>query len=247
MAARLREAQLALILLTRLPAGRLPDPAPEIVRAAWAFPLVGLVVGAAFWGAHWLALTLGLGALPAALIALAATIWLTGALHWDGLADMADGLGGGHDRTRALEIMRDSRIGSFGVLAIVLALALGASALAQLGGPLPLAVALALGVSSRLGMLALLWALPPARADGLGQQGAGLSTRALLPGLACALGLLVWAGLAGLAVLLASAFAALAIGTLARRRLGGQSGDVLGAAQVCAEVLGLIALAMLLA
>ena len=176
---------------------------------------------------------------------MGAAAWITGGLHWDGLADCADGLGGGHDRTRALEIMRDSRIGSYGVLALVFAIGLGASALAQFDGAVPLAAALVLGVSSRLAMVLLLLALPPARADGLGRQGAGIPASALLPGAICALVLIAWAGLAGLAALAACVIAAGSIGTLARRRLGGQTGDVLGATQVCAEILGLIALAAL--
>jgi adenosylcobinamide-GDP ribazoletransferase len=244
-ARRLREAQLALMLLTRLPAGQLSDPVPPLGQAAWAFPLVGLLTGVALWATHAAALALGLGALPSALLALAVTAWLTGGLHWDGLADCADGLGAGRDRSRALEIMRDSRIGSYGVLALLFALALSASALAQLDGAIPLPLALCLGVASRLAMVALLWALPPARSDGLGQQVAGIPATSLLPGLAALALLLPFTGLPGAALLAASAVMALVIGHQARKRLGGQTGDVLGATQVSAETLALLTLAAL--
>ena len=116
---RLDEARLALMLLTRLPVGRLKDPVPSLAEARWAYPLVGLVIGAIAWVAHHGALMLGLGPLPAALVALGAMVLVTGALHHDGLADFADGLGGGRDPDHRLEIMRDSRIGSYGALALI--------------------------------------------------------------------------------------------------------------------------------
>ena len=110
------ELQLAFALLTRLPIGRLPDKVPKTGDAAWAFPLVGFVIGG-ISGAAFLFCGAFLPPMPAAFIAIATGIALTGALHEDGLADVADGFGGGQDRSTKLDIMRDSRIGTFGIVA----------------------------------------------------------------------------------------------------------------------------------
>lgn len=245
------QARLALMLLTRLPAGRLDAPVPPMAAARWAFPLVGLVVAPLGWLALSGALALNLGAAIAALAALAVLVLATGALHWDGLADVADGLGGGRDRDHALAIMRDSRIGSYGTLALILAVALWVAALGRLP-PGAMAPALLLSaVVSRLAMLMVLDLLPPARPDGLGRSassggGTGKSSgrAAWVPGLLATAALSLWLGPAALAGLAAAALAALGIARLARRRIGGQTGDVLGATQVCAELaclLGLVA------
>src|SRR5579862_1616236 len=105
----------ALTFLTRLPTGRAAANAPlsRLADTSWAFPLVGLVIGAIGGIAYAIASALALPALAAALIAIAATALVTGGLHEDGLADTADGFGGGATRELKLEIMRDSRIGTF--------------------------------------------------------------------------------------------------------------------------------------
>ncbi|MBC9180481.1 adenosylcobinamide-GDP ribazoletransferase, partial [Pseudoroseomonas ludipueritiae] len=134
MRSLLADFSAALGLLTRLPTGWLPqhNSAAGFARSIWAYPLVGLGIGAAGGAVMAAGLWLGLPPLVAALWSLAATLLLTGGFHEDGLADTADGFGGGRDRARKLEIMRDSRIGSYGVLALVLALGLRAAALAAL-------------------------------------------------------------------------------------------------------------------
>jgi len=119
----------AIGLLSRLPVPVDTDLATRRgARAAWAYPLAGLVVGALAGLVAQVALWLGLPPSIAALLALAAMIAITGALHEDGLADSADGLWGGWDRARRLEIMKDSRIGTYGVLALGLTLLLRAAA-----------------------------------------------------------------------------------------------------------------------
>ncbi len=244
---RLAEAQLALMLLTRLPAGRLPDPAPPVAAGAWAFPLAGLAVGALGAGVLTGALALGVPATLAAGLALGAQIMATGALHEDGLADVADGLWGGHDRARRLEIMRDSRIGSYGTLALVLGVGLRWAALAHLAQDAALTAAAALvGVAmlSRLGPVALLATLPPARGDGLGRSAAGPGRGVWVAGALALPALLVPGILPGV---LTAAAAVGWLGRTARARLGGQTGDVLGAAQQLAEITLLIALATALA
>ncbi|HWX49615.1 MAG TPA: adenosylcobinamide-GDP ribazoletransferase [Roseomonas sp.] len=242
--ARLAELAAAFGLLTRLPTGLLPQPANPAgyARAAWAWPLAGAAVGAISGGVQALLTAAGLPPALAAPWALAALLLASGALHEDGLADTADGFGGGRDRARKLEIMRDSRIGSFGAMALILALALRGGALAQLAAPLPaLAVA---GALSRAAMLLPLMILPPARPDGLS---AGLGRppgSAALAGLAVALALaaLLLPGTAMLPALLAMIFAAAGIAVLARAQIGGQTGDVLGACAVVAECAVLSAL-----
>lgn len=242
--ARLDEARLALMLLTRLPTGQLSEPAPSLGAARWAFPLVGLVVGATGWAAHAVALAGGLGPVIAALAALAGMALATGALHLDGLADFADGVGGGRDRDHALQIMRDSRIGSYGALALGFALALAAAAITRLPAHALLPAFLLAAVSSRLAMLIILDLLPPARNDGLGRMASGSGRRAWLPGTVATAGLALWIGPGALLALAGAALAAALVARRAQGRIGGQTGDILGAVQVSAEIgclIGLVA------
>jgi adenosylcobinamide-GDP ribazoletransferase len=245
---RLAEVQLAMMLLTRLPAGRMAD-APAICAAVWAFPLVGALVGGI--GATVLIGAMALGIAPplAAGLALAASILTTGGLHEDGLADVADGFGGGRDRARKLEIMRDSRIGSYGGLALVLSLGLRWQALAILAAQHPAFAPLALitlAMSSRVGLgFALLW-LPAARGDGMGKLAAGTSFARAVVGLALTVIALViflpwpWGAFW---VLAAQMVVQLIFACIALRQIGGQSGDVLGAMQQLAEIAGWLVLA----
>ena len=242
---RAAEARLALMLLTRLPAGRLAEPVPGLAEARWAWPVAGLAVGAAGWAAFAGSQALGLPPAAAAWLALGAGALVTGALHEDGLADWADGAGAGGDRARRLEIMADSRIGSFGVVALILSFGLRAAAIAALAPGL--AAFLAIAVASRAAMLALQEALPPARPGGLGAQAAGRGDWRGALGLALGLAALLVLGAPGLAAGLAMALATAALGRHARARLGGQTGDVLGAAQQLAEIAGWLALLALAA
>lgn len=244
----LAEAQVALMLLTRLPAGRIAGEAPALAAAGWAFPLAGLAVGA-LSALVWLgAGALGLPSLAAAPLALAAGALATGGLHEDGLADLADGLGGGRDRAQKLEIMRDSRIGSYGVLALIFVICFKISALSVLPQATGALALMALGAASR-GPLALWMAvLPTARADGLGHSAAGAGPGAV--SLSLTLGLLALllalgpgAGLAGFLAVLGGG---LAVALLALRQIGGQTGDVLGAIQMIGETCGWLVLAALL-
>ena len=141
-----------LAFLTRLPVPLPADAArPEaLARAAWAFPLVGIVVGGVAGLALLAAEALGLDPLAGSVVAVAAAVLLTGGLHEDGLADVADGFGGGHDRAGKLAIMRDSRIGSYGVLALILSVGLRVSLLASLASSsAAVLVLIATGILSR--------------------------------------------------------------------------------------------------
>jgi adenosylcobinamide-GDP ribazoletransferase len=235
----------ALGLLTRLPV-RVPEDA-SMARAAWAWPLAGLATGGLAALAGWLALGLGLPPGLAAGLMLAVSVLATGALHEDGLADVADGFWGGFTPARRLEIMRDSRVGSYGVIALVLSLGLRWSALAALAAAGWLWPVVAAAALSRAPMAAVMRALPPARADGLSRGVGRPGARGVALGALLALGAaLVLAGVPGLLAALAAAAAALAMAALARAKIGGQTGDVLGAVQQLAEVaaLGVLAAAV---
>lgn len=246
--ARLAEVQLAVMLLTRLPAGRMAE-APAIGAAVWAFPLVGALVGGIAAAVLVGALALGIAPPLAAGLALAAAILATGGLHEDGLADCADGFGGGRDRARKLEIMRDSRIGSYGGLAMILSLGFRWQAMAILAAQHPAFAPLALitlAMSSRAGLgFALLW-LPAARGDGMGKSAAGTSFARAMIGLALTFVTLVillpwpWGAVS---VFAAQLGVQLIFARIALRQIGGQSGDVLGAMQQLAEVAGWLVLA----
>ena len=238
----------ALGLLTRLPVRvDMAHATARGARAAWAWPLAGAVVAALAGLAGALALWAGGPPLMAAALVLAAQAMLTGALHEDGLADCADGFWGGWTPGRRLEIMRDSRAGTYGVLALVLSVLIRAGALAALmaaGGWF--AALVALGAMSRVPMAALQSLLPNARPGGLSDRTGRPPRKTVLAALALAL----LAGVAGLgkglvAVALAMAAVTLVWGWIARARVGGQTGDVLGAGQQLAETAGLVTLAAL--
>jgi adenosylcobinamide-GDP ribazoletransferase len=235
---------LALGLLTRLPVR--VARAERGARAAWAWPLAGAVLGALSALTGGAALALGLPAQVAALLALTTLVMLGGGLHEDGLADSADGLWGGWTRERRLEIMRDSRIGSYGVIALALSLALRAVALSALfaaGTGAAAAGLIAAAMLSRAAMAGAMAALPHARESGLAQaQGRPpRATAGLAAGLAIVAAVLL-CGLSGLIAAAGAALAALAMARLARARIGGQTGDILGAAQQLAEIAALLCL-----
>ncbi|HEX6113175.1 MAG TPA: adenosylcobinamide-GDP ribazoletransferase [Geminicoccaceae bacterium] len=232
------DCKVALAFLTRLPVA--PEPAAHgasLAASVVMFPVVGALIGLLGGVAYALA-SLGLPPWPAATVALATTIWLTGALHEDGLADVADGFGGGRTREDKLRIMRDSRIGSYGALALVLALLARAGALAALAMPTEVAAALvAAGAVSRAALAPVMTMLPAARADGLA-AGAG-RPHALRAGAAVLVAALIAVAVLGEAAgpaLLAGAGAAFGVAWLAGRQIGGHSGDVLGAVQQLTEI-----------
>ena len=241
MRRRLAEVQLAIILLTRLPFGQLRDPAPSLGAAAWAFPLAGLLVGLIAAGMMAAALVLGLPPLVAAGLALGAQIMGTGAMHEDGFADLCDGFWGGTTRERRLQIMRDSQIGSYGTVGLILSIGLRWLGLAAFAEREPLYAVIAVAMASRVAPVALMGWLPAARSDGLGAQGRTIGTESIV--MAALLGgvpiLLVPRGLAALLV---AALSVALLALIARTKIGGQTGDVLGASQQVAEMALLLAL-----
>lgn len=238
-------------LITRLPVGAAPAPALRSVRAMpVAGAVAGLVGGIALAGSSWI----GLPAMPSAVAGVAALVLITGALHEDGLGDVADGFGGGTDVSDKLRIMRDSRLGSFGVCALALALIARVALVAGLvvmGGTLTAALAMvAAGALSRAGIVHILVALPPARDDGLAH---GLGTPAAatrwqahaVAGALAAVTVVPALGFTALAAAIAGAVVAtLVVGGLARRQIGGQTGDVCGAVQQACEIAVMAGLAI---
>jgi adenosylcobinamide-GDP ribazoletransferase len=225
----------ALAFLTRVPLVTGTRPDAGATSTPW-FPLAGWLVGAAVALAY-AALRSLLPGLPAATAAVAVGVVVTGALHEDGLGDVADAFGGGRDRDETLRIMHDSRLGTYGVVAVTVSFMLRAGAVAALD---PLAAGAALPAAhafSRAAAIAPAALMPPA-AEGLGASyarrvsGRSVAVAAIL---AAALG----AGTLGPWAAPAAALSALAAGSAARlasTRIGGVTGDVLGAAQQGAEV-----------
>jgi len=239
----------SLRFLTRLPIpfANTIDP-PPLSQAMRLFPAAGAMIGAAGGVALAAFSYAGLPSLLAAALAASLGLLVTGALHEDGLADTADGFGGGKSRERRLEIMRDSHIGSYGTLALASAMLVRVACYEDLTGLDPLAVVAVLAACaafSRSLMVDLLWATRPARGDGLsvhaGTPGRNGAAFAIVTAAALTL-------VAGLLVSPASGLLALAAGlavTAYMRRLtvkliGGQTGDVCGAVQVLSELAMLI-------
>ena len=242
---------------------RIPMPAfvfagddGKLGRTARAFPLAGLLIGIIPAAIFLMMLGLRADRLMSALVAIAALTVVTGALHEDGLADAADGIGGGRDRDHALVIMKDSRIGSYGAIALILSIALRAAALAAIAREASaFEAALAIPAAACLGRAALVWhwhRLPPAKTDGVaasaGKPGEGAMHMALVSGCLLA-AFIIWPALGLLPLvcsLLASGISVLAVTLYIRRKLGGHTGDTLGAAEQISEIAALCALAMAL-
>lgn len=253
----LRDCLACLRFYSRLPLPVLqfetdPHGMLDFARSVRTLPVAGALIGLTGALALWLAAWLGLPVTIACLVALATLVLATGAMHEDGLADFADGLGGGATRERKLEIMKDSRLGTYGVTALVLGLALRSSAMVAIamryGLPACGAALIATAALSRTAGLLPLVLLDAARADGAGHAATRPlpETINLAAGLATIVALLIPASgmsfghmLLAIALALAAAFA---VSRLARRHIGGQTGDVAGAAQQAAEIAALCAL-----
>ncbi len=232
----LDEARAAGGLLTIVPIGRRElDEGAQRAAAPW-FPLVGALVGVAAAVAFALGEAL-LGGFYGAVLALVVSAVATGALHHDGLADTADGLGVHGDRDRRLAAMRDAQIGAYGVLALVAFVLLAAATLAQLS-PTEAASALVCGHAlSRWAALPQLVYVAPARPDGLGASwSAALPALAIGSAVALALAIAAAGIVAGLAAAAGAVVAAAAVALLARRAVGGRTGDTLGAAVLVTEL-----------
>ncbi|QNA98713.1 adenosylcobinamide-GDP ribazoletransferase [Massilia sp. Se16.2.3] len=241
---QLRLFFIALQFFTRLPIPRWVGFQPEwLHHASRYFPLVGWVVGAIAAAVYALA-ALVLPAPVAAVLSTAASIYLTGAFHEDGFADTCDGFGGGLTRERVLEIMKDSRVGAYGAIGIACMLGLKCTALAMLPPAGAIAALLLAHPISRLAATSLIWRMTYARGEGkskpLAQEISGgefgiASATALLPAAAMvAYGVFTPWAIGG--ALVAAACAAFWLARIFQARIGGYTGDCLGAVQQLAEV-----------
>jgi len=233
------DLQICLTFLTRIPVpGGLAISHPSLAQASRFFPIIGALIGVI--GAIVLTVfdQLGLPQDVSVLLAIAAMVMVTGGLHEDGLADTADGLGGGATKERSLEIMKDSRIGAFGVLALILAIGLKWAGLVglSLGGA---ALAIFMGALISRGVLPLFMRyLPLAKKDGLsadaGQPEFDRTTiSVVLTVLVAFIGLGFWLTI-GVAIVLALVSVAMTVWV--KLKIGGQTGDVLGAFQQVSEI-----------
>jgi adenosylcobinamide-GDP ribazoletransferase len=234
----------AITFLTRLPIG--DGSRPNIDAAPAWFPIVGLGlgggVGGVFAGASWLA-----GPLVGAAVAIAAGALVTGAFHQDGLADTADAFGGGWTVEQRISIFKDSRHGTYGVMALISTVLLQVAALASLSprnGFFALVAAHSLG---RCGAVALMLVMRPARADGLGARYAKRLPRSgAFAGVAVPVVVVLAAtGGAGVVLIGGAVLCTALVGWLSRRKIGGIVGDVLGATEQMVETAILLAAASL--
>ncbi|MBC8268130.1 MAG: adenosylcobinamide-GDP ribazoletransferase [Rhodospirillaceae bacterium] len=236
----------AAAFLTRLPVPVSADSKGRpLADVAWAFPVVGLLVGGLAGLALLLGFQLGLHPLVCGLLAIGLQVMITGALHEDGLADVADGFGGGAKVSDKLRIMRDSSIGSYGALALIFSITLRAGGLAGMATPTTAVLALITAAAvSRAMMVALMSQMDMARVDGLaaGAGKPGHEKMLVALGLAAVSAFLLL-GAAGWSVLAFAALAALAVGWLAKRQIGGLTGDVLGTTQQVTDVTALLCVA----
>lgn len=229
----------ALALLTRIPTRSGPDTEHAV---PW-LPVVGAAVGGVVAGVY-IGLRGATTPLVAATIAVAVGVLITGALHEDGIADVADAFGARGDRIRTLEILKDPRHGTFGVLALVLTVVARAAAIGSLGAWSALAAIPAAHALSRAGAASLMWLLPAATPSGLGATYSAPVTRGRVAAGAVAAvviagALLGWWTVPAVAIVI---LAAALMGALALHKIDGITGDVLGAAQQLGEI-GVLVLA----
>jgi adenosylcobinamide-GDP ribazoletransferase len=245
----------ALAFLTRLPARRIGVSAGEAAdfrHVPRVFPIVGAGVGIAAGIVLAVALWLGEPPLIAALLAVAVTVLATGGLHEDGLADTADGFGGGVSAERKLEIMDDSRIGAYGAVALIFSIFIrvaALSALAAAGGFRAALVLVAAEAASRAAMVRLWHSLPAARVGGLSDAAGTPDERAMLVALASAAVIIVvtvipafgfWAAVVASLALVVAGYA---FTRLTSHQIGGRTGDTLGACQQVTAAAFLLAVA----
>ncbi len=244
----MRQILVAISFLTRLPAGNIACTAMDVGRAARWFPLVGALLGAIYIAVLKL-LSPFLPALVTAVLLVAIDALLTGAMHLDGLADTADGLGAGRTREDVLRIMRDHAIGSYGASALVLAVALKIATIdaliAHASAANALLLAPVLGRWSAVFSAAMVgYARPPAddsaRSVGTPARFVGRTELIVATSIAAAVALALRSWQSGIALLI-TAVIATAWTMLCRNRIGGVTGDTLGAGIVVVECLVLLA------
>ena len=250
----IRDLRVATAFLTRFPVRGVEG---VLADACWAFPVAGLLAGICGAAVLSIAIWFAVPLTVAVILALLAIVLATGALHEDGLADTADGFGGGANAERKLEIMRDSRSGAYGVLALVFSVGLRAAALVAIADPgtavagliadpgTAVAGLIAAAALSRGLLPAMMYALPLASSRGLAAAaGQPEKQQVWIAGGIGALAALILLGPStGIAAIILAAAAVAGLAAMARKQIGGYNGDTLGAAQQLAEIAILIVVA----
>ncbi|AHJ65082.1 Adenosylcobinamide-GDP ribazoletransferase [Granulibacter bethesdensis CGDNIH4] len=232
---RFQEIAAAAMVLTRLPILHFKHSFPAMASAAWAFPLVGGMLGLLIGCLQIMLIDLcGMPPWPAAVICVALGVIMTGALHEDGLADFTDAAGG-HTTEKKLMIMRDSRIGSFGAVSLMLSLMIRTACIASLppDGDAMVAIISSMAIS-RFCILLIPCFLHSARPEGSGAMMAGIGLVQLAMAAIPTVVLASLAGIHGWLAFLTALLSTWLVGRHARRTLGGFTGDVLGATEQCA-------------
>lgn len=241
-----RNFLIATQFLTRLPipARLQTDWSMEDLRdSVHMFPLVGVLVGLLGSLVYAVAVFCNLPPVLAAILTVVAQVLMTGALHEDGLADVCDGFGGGHTREQKLEIMRDSRIGTYGTIGLILSLVLRITAIAHLATPEAVAAGLiAAAVLSRAAMPVAMLLLPQARAEGLAASaGRPQLVRVWLGvGIGVVVMFLCWPNIGAAVSLVACVVIAGLFLNISRQQVSGITGDVLGGLQQSVEIVFLM-------
>ena len=232
----------ALAFLSTLPSKKYEDfEGNELGKSMAFFPIIGLILGGCLLLINFL-LTPYLNASLLNIILLALLVLLTGGIHLDGLMDVADGLGGGNNKEKVLHIMRDSRVGSFGVLSAIFLVLIKLEALNSFGPESKWAALILMPVVARWGQVFLSYISPFARKDGLGRSAIeGLTTPTILFALITTL-IVSWftSGLTGLSIMAIVSLFTFVWSRVFIVRLGGITGDIIGALSELLEVLVLL-------
>jgi adenosylcobinamide-GDP ribazoletransferase len=242
----IEDISLAVGLLTRVPMPHPVSAAPDgLARAQRAFPLVGALIGLVVGLVDRCLLAIDVPSLAAAALALGAGAALTGALHEDGLADVGDGFGGGRDRAAKLSIMRDSRIGTYGAIVLLVGFSARLSALASLPVAAIVPALVVAHALARAVIPVLAANMPFAREDGLGKSAGkpDMASAVTAIVIAVVIALLCLPAKAALLAVVVTIAGAAAMAALAWRQIGGVTGDVFGAAEQVVEAAVLIMLA----
>lgn len=247
--ARLSDIAISLVFFTRLPLPHFDIPGRKLGEAIWAAPLAGLAVAVVAWLVTEVAGFFDVPTLAIAALAIATTMLFTGCLHEDGLADVADGFGGGKDIERKLEIMHDSRLGTYGAAALLLTVLVRWSCIVALvQRDAALAGLVAAHVGSRSIFASLIRDTPLASQSGLAGTVGPVPAQATWLSIGLGIAALLLLGVFGaIATILLVLAVTVAFRQLCMRQIGGITGDTLGAAQQLAEIAILLAAASILA
>ena len=237
------------VFLTRLPFNtKRKFQTQDLAHSSRCFPLIGLLVGAISGAVFILAAKINLNPLTSAFLAITVGAFVTGALHEDGLADVIDGFGGGNSKKDKLRIMRDSHIGTYGMLALVLNVGLRISVLSELPGPWVTAETLVgTAVLSRSLLPGMMHLTPCARTDGLAAGAGRPSFRNAVIAfcIGCVITWPLFGGWITIVAFVCAVISALVMAFIAHRQIGGYTGDVLGATQQISEVVILMTVGVL--